>query len=295
MGVGAAAAAFFVASGAALLASWQGEKREALDRRLAEVRAVAAPEAAPLDPAPERPRRRRRFSLRRAGIPGAAVLLSLLGGAALGWAALRSPAGGLLGAAAGAILPPAYVHRRTQMRLRAFQNQLADALTLAANGLRSGYSFLQALDVVGAELPPPAGEEFAQVVRETRVGIPLEDALANLLERVPSADLDLMVTAVLIQRQVGGNLAYIFDRISETIRERVRLQGQMRAITAQGRLSGWIVGLLPPALGAVLFIVNPRYIAPLFSEPAGRAILGVALFFELLGAWVIRRLVRVEL
>ncbi|EKP93795.1 type II secretion system F family protein [Thermaerobacter subterraneus] len=216
-------------------------------------------------------------------------------------------AGGLLGLAmggrwplalaatvAGILLPDAYLARRYQQRLRAFDGQLPDALTLMANALKSGYSFLQAADVVAREMPPPIADEFAWLVKETRVNIPLEDALANLLDRVPSADLDLVVTAVLIQKQVGGNLAGVLERTAETIRERVRLQGQIRTLTAQGRLSGWIVGALPVALLVLLSAMNPAYLQPLLATPLGWTLLGAGVVMEAAGVLVIRALIRVD-
>ena len=194
----------------------------------------------------------------------------------------------------GLLLPDLYVARRYQQRLRAFDGQLPDALTLMANALKSGYSFLQAADVVAREMPAPIADEFAWLVKETRVNIPLEDALANLLDRVPSPDLDLVVTAVLIQKQVGGNLAGVLERTAETIRERVRLQGQIRTLTAQGRLSGWIVGALPVALLVLLSAMNPAYLQPLLTTPVGWVLLGAGVVMEAAGVLVIRALIRVD-
>ncbi|HEY8415827.1 MAG TPA: type II secretion system F family protein [Thermaerobacter sp.] len=202
--------------------------------------------------------------------------------------------GAVLAGFLGLWVPDLYVSWRYHRRLREFNDQLPDALTLMANSLKAGYSFLQAADVVAQELPPPIAEEFAWLVKETRVNIPLEDALANLLDRVPSRDLDLAVTAVLIQKQVGGNLAGVLERTAETIRERVRLQGQVRTLTAQGRLSGWILGLLPVALFFLLMIISPTYVAPLLQQPLGWMLLGAAGVMQVTGALVIRALIRVE-
>ena len=164
-----------------------------------------------------------------------------------------------------------------------------------ANALKSGYSFLQAADVVGREMPAPIGPEFSQVVRETRVNIAMEDALANLLDRIESPDLDLVVTAVLVNAQVGGNLPQVLDSISSTIRQRIRLRGQVRTLTAQGRMSGLIIGLLPVGLGLFIAVIAPEFIGLLFTHPLGWGMLGAAVvLMETLGIIVIRRIVRVE-
>lgn len=237
--------------------------------------------------------------LRRAGLrlrPGEFVAMQLgaaAAGAALG-AAAGSPGAALAGAVVGWWLPSAYVERRTQARRRAFALLLPDALSLVANALRSGYSFLQAADVVAREMPEPVASEFAQVVRETRVNIALEDALANLLERVGSRDLDLVVTAVLVQSQVGGNLAEVLDGIAETLRDRQRVEGQVRALSAQGRMSGWIIGLLPLALTAVITVLQPDYLLPLVRHPLGWVMLAYAGTSMVAGLLVIRQILRVE-
>lgn len=220
-----------------------------------------------------------------AGVAGGLVGLALGG---RWWLAVA-------GSVAGMLAPDAYVARRYRQRLQAFDAQLPDALTLMANALKSGYSFLQAADVVARDMPAPIAEEFGWLVKETRVNIPLEDALANLLDRVPSPDLDLVVTAVLIQKQVGGNLAGVLERTAETIRERVRLQGQIRTLTAQGRLSGWIVGSLPVALLVLLSAMNPAYLQPLLATPVGWMLLGAGVVMEVAGVLVIRALIRVDI
>lgn len=195
---------------------------------------------------------------------------------------------------AGFLLPLWWLGRRETARLKQFEGQLPDALGLIANSLRSGYSFLQALDVVSREMPEPLGREFAQVLRENKVGIPLEDALAGLSRRVNSPDLDLVITAVLIQRQVGGNLAEIVEKIGQTIRNRLQLLGQVRALTAQGRLSGWIVSALPVGLGLILHGVNPDYLQPLFRHPLGWMMLGVGVVMQAVGILVINKMVQME-
>ncbi len=192
-------------------------------------------------------------------------------------------------------LPQIHVERVVQKRLKKFGEQLPEALTVIANSLRSGYSFLQAVDVAAGELPDPIAAEFRQVVRETQVDIPLEDAMANLLGRVPSPELQLVVTAVLIQRQVGGNLANLLDQVSETLRQRIRFHGEVKALTAQGRMSGWVVSLLPVGLGLFMYMMNPEYIGLLFKDPVGQVMLGGAVLMELAGGLIIRRMVQIEM
>lgn len=244
--------------------------------------------------------RRTALLLRQAGLalrPEEYGALVVAAAAALGLLALLrfGIAGAVAGAALGATLPRFWLRGRAAARRKAFGDQLPDALSLMANALRSGHSFLQAAELCGEELPAPAGPEWQRVIQETRVNIPIEDALGNLLERVGSEELDLLVTAVLIQRQVGGNLAEVIDRIAETLRQRVRLRGEVRALTAQGRLSGWVVGMLPAALLVLVELVNPNYLAPLLAPGIGRVLLGLAAVSEGIGAFLIRRMVQLDL
>ena len=179
-------------------------------------------------------------------------------------------------------------------RVKAFAQQLGDALTLAANSLRTGYSFIQAFDMVAREMLPPISVEFARTVKETNLGIPMEDALVSMAKRVNSKDFDLVITSVLIQRQVGGNLAEILDNIARTIRERVRIRNEIKTLTAQGRISGLIIGLLPFGLALAIYVINPEYISLLFVHPVGRMILTGALAGQLIGILLIRRIVAIE-
>lgn len=190
--------------------------------------------------------------------------------------------------------PHLWLGKRAEKRAKALENQLPDALSLMANSIRSGYSFLQAMEVVSRELPEPINREFGQVLRENRVGIPLEEALQTMARRVGSQDLDLAVTAMLIQRQVGGNLAEVLDKIAETVKDRIKLFGQVRTLTSQGRLSGWIIGALPAVLTLALYMINPEYIGPLFSHPMGWVMLGIAGSMQFTGLMVIRKMVQLE-
>lgn len=194
----------------------------------------------------------------------------------------------------GWAFPTIMLRRSISQRKKLFANQLPDALAIIANALRSGYSFLQAMDVVSREMPDPISKEFSLVLREARVNIPLEEALTHMVERVQSADLDLVVTAVLIQRQVGGNLAEVLEKIGSTIRDRIRLQGEVRTLTAQGRLSGWIVSLLPVVLALAQQAIMPGALDPFFTHPLGMALLGVAVVMQLIGILLIRKMVNME-
>jgi tight adherence protein B len=152
-------------------------------------------------------------------------------------------------------------------RLARFDNQLGDMLNLVVNGLRAGYSVMQALESIGRELPDPLASEFRRVVQEMQIGLPMEAALANLTRRIPSKDLDFVVTAMNVQREVGGNLAEILDTISFTIRERVRIKGEIASLTAQGMMTGYVISALPIGLGLLLFVINRQYMLQFFLNP----------------------------
>lgn len=162
-------------------------------------------------------------------------------------------------------LPRWYVRSRERKRVTAFNDQLADTIGIMANSLRSGYSLLQAMELVARETPPPMGEEFGRVVREVGLGLTPERALENLVRRINSDDLDLMVTAIKVQHEVGGNLSKILDTIGNTIRERVRIKGEIKVLTAQQSLAGYIIAGLPLALTGVLLLLNPSYVMKLFA------------------------------
>jgi len=192
-------------------------------------------------------------------------------------------------------LGPTFLQRYQEgKKAKLFNDQLPDALTLASNSLKAGYSFLQAMDVVSREMPPPLGEEFGRALKEANLGVPLEDALIQITKRVASEDWDLVLTAVNIQRQVGGNLAAILDNITETIRERVRIQGEIKTLTAQGKISGCIVCLIPFALGLYLYLVNPNYISLLFSRPLGLLLVGMACLSQMVGGLLIYKIIKIE-
>ena len=171
----------------------------------------------------------------------------------------------VIGGVVGFFIPRFYVRRQQVVRLNKFNDQLADMLNLMVNGLRAGYSTMQAMEAVSRELPAPICDEFRRVVQEMQIGISMEKAMENLLRRIPSEDLDFVVTAINVQREVGGNLAEILDTISFTIRERVRIKGEIRIMTAQVRTSGAVLSLIPVFLGIALWFISPEYIGTFFA------------------------------
>lgn len=232
------------------------------------------------------------------------VLSAIVVGVATYFIMNRSLFVALIGVLIGMQLPKFYVNSAASKRMRAFDNQLSDTLNLWVNALRSGYSVLQGMEAIATELPPPVSREFERVVQEVRLGLGMEEALANMYRRVPSEDLDLIITAVNIQREVGGNLAEILDTISYTIRERVRIKGEIRTLTAQGRISGWVVGLLPLGLSGILYAINGEYMSQLWERdkpwvlepylPCGWVVVGSGLFMMLMGILAIRKIVDIE-
>lgn len=207
----------------------------------------------------------------------------------------RSLLFGLVGGTVGYIVPLFVLKLKISRRAKAFNSQLGDSLILIANSLRTGYSFLQSIEMVSREMPKPICEEFARLLKEMNLGVSTEDAMNNLAKRVNSDDLDLVVTAVLIQRQVGGNLAEVLDGISNTIRERIKIKGQIQTLTAQGRISGLIVSLLPLATGLMIYIVNPEYMKVLFFHPIGRIMIVAGVISQIVGMLLIRKIVNIEI
>ncbi|MEO5885034.1 MAG: type II secretion system F family protein, partial [Candidatus Limnocylindrales bacterium] len=201
----------------------------------------------------------------------------------------------------GFMIPKFWLNRRKGGRLKSFNKQLPDTITLIANALRAGSSFLQAIELVVRESRPPISTEFGRVIREVNLGLPFDQALENMVRRVKSDDLELMATAISVQHQVGGNLAEILDSIAYTIRERVRIKGEIQSLTAQQRLSGYVVGFLPIGLAGFLFVAAPGFMEPMFANPpavlglpAGVVILIVGGFMMFIGFMFIRKIVDIE-
>jgi len=194
----------------------------------------------------------------------------------------------------GYLLPNFYVRYRISQRLKKFNGQLGDTLTLLSNALKAGYSFAQAIDTVAKNAVAPIGDEFGRAVREMNLGGSPDEALGNITKRSASADFDLVSTAYSIHRTVGGNLAEILDNIAYTIRERVRIKGEIQTLTAQARASGSIITALPILLAAFMFFVTPTYFQPMFSSIIGWILLAIGGFMIFVGNLIIRRIVAIE-
>jgi tight adherence protein B len=191
-------------------------------------------------------------------------------------------------------LPQVWIGQRCSTRNRKLETQLPEALTMVANSLRAGFGLLQAMSLASEQLEHPVNTELAQTVHETNVGSSIEEAFRSLSERNENKDLDLVVTAVLVQRTAGGNLAEILQTVTETMRERVRIRGEINTLTAQQRLTGIVIALMPVAVGGMFLVISPEYIKPLFTVPMGRMMLGVSAFLEIIGVTVIRRILSIE-
>lgn len=187
-----------------------------------------------------------------------------------------------------------YLNILISNRKQAFSNQLGDVLSMMSNAMRSGFSFMQAMDLIAKEMKPPVSVEFFKAISEIQLGADTETALLNIGKRIESSDMDLVITAVLIQRQVGGNLAQILDTIAATINERIKMKREIKTLTAQGRLSSWVLAALPLAVAGLASVMNPQYLNPFFDEPVGRICLAGAIISELIGFWIIRKIVDID-
>jgi tight adherence protein B len=191
-------------------------------------------------------------------------------------------------------IPVAWLYNKRRMRLKKFAGQLSDALELVARALRAGHSLAAGMHVVAEEMPAPIADEFRRVYEEQNLGIPIEDCLKAMCERVPNLDLRFFVTSVLVQRQTGGDLSEILDKIGYVIRERFRIMGQVQALTAEGRLSGVILIALPFGLFLTMLYIKPDYIEKLWTHPLGIKMSVAALVAQLLGAIVIKKIVNIK-
>jgi tight adherence protein B len=194
----------------------------------------------------------------------------------------------------GYLLPMRYVKFRQRKRLTTINGQLAEMLGLLSNGLKAGFSLPQALDSVARNSAAPMADELGRVTRELSMGTSLDQALHNMVKRVASDDLDLIVTAILIHKSVGGNLARVLENISHTIRQRVHVKGQISALTAQARASGWIISLLPVGVALILYVIAPTYFRVLTTDPVGLALLGIAAVSIVVGNFFIRRITTIK-
>jgi tight adherence protein B len=201
----------------------------------------------------------------------------------------------LIGAGIGMVLPIIYLNSQKSKRLIKFDEQLPDMINLMVNGLRAGYSTMQAMEAISKELPPPICDEFRRVVQEMQIGVTMERALENLVRRIPSPDLDFVVTAINVQREVGGNLAEILDIISHTIRERIRIKGEIRVMTAQVIYSGRILALVPFFIVVILWFINQQYMMEFVNNPTcGGAAAGVGIVMIGFGYFIMTRIADIE-
>jgi tight adherence protein B len=222
------------------------------------------------------------------------VLICLGSGAALGWVArLPAPMYPVCGLLVGS-LPFLWAWNKRRVRFKKFAAQLPDCMALIARALRSGHSLTSALNVISEEMPPPISTEFAMAYEEQNLGIPIDKALRSMLRRMPNMDLKFFVTAVAIQKQSGGDLAEILDKISYVIRERFKILGTVAALTAEGRLSGIVLMALPLGLFLCVYALNPEYVMLLFTTEEGRKMVGAAIFLQILGAFVIKKIVNIK-
>ncbi len=194
----------------------------------------------------------------------------------------------------GMNLPAIILNRRIKKRMKTINQQLGDTIAILSNSLKAGHSFFQAVESVSREMSGPVSEEFTKLRKEINLGGSTEEALENMVNRIGSDDVELMVTAVLIQRQIGGNLAEILDNISNTIRQRVKTKGEIKTLTAQGRLSGIIISLLPVLLALIMVFVSPDQIRLLITEPIGIMMIVMAVIMEIIGIIFVRKIVNIE-
>jgi len=190
--------------------------------------------------------------------------------------------------------PYAFLVYRRKRQLSKFSALLPDSMDLISRALSAGHSLTAALDLVGQEIADPVGKEFRRVSEEQNLGLPLRDALLNLADRVPSSDVRFLVAAMLIQRETGGNLVEVLDKTATVLRDRIRLQGEIRIYTAQGRLTGWILCLLPIFMFFAITAINPNYTAPLLNEQTGQRLLIIGAVFMLFGILVIRKIIQIK-
>ena len=221
-------------------------------------------------------------------------LVLAIGGTAMGAALGVHPALLPMVAVAMASVPILWVWFRRKRRLKAFAAQMSDALEMLARSLRAGQSLGFGFNMIAGEMSPPIGKEFGRIFEEQNLGIPMEESLQNMANRIPNLDLQFFVTAVILQRQTGGDLAEILDKIGYLVRERFKIWGQVQALTGEGRLSGVVLLALPFVLFIAVYQLNPDYIMLLFTDPLGKKMLAVAAVLQVLGALWIRKVVNIR-
>jgi len=224
---------------------------------------------------------------------GIIVLMGLVVGV-FGLAMTNMVMYGLIGAILGAVLPIVFVKYKKSQREALLSEEIGESLTGMSNSLRAGYSFQQAMDAVGKETQGPLGKEYRRTLREINLGVTTEQALQNLINRVQNEDLELMISSVLIQRSIGGNLAEMFDKIADTIRQRIRMKGEVNVLTAQAKVSSWIIGLMPVFLIVIISMINPGFLSFFFETTLGMILLACAVVSEVIGFLLIRKITNIE-
>ncbi len=245
------------------------------------------------------------LSLQRADLklrPGEYLLMRLLFGGLLLLIPVVATGGGTLGfvvgvplGIAGFVAPALWVLLRKRRRLGALERQLPELLSLLSSSLRSGFGMQQGMDAAARQIESPMRDELQGFLLDTNLGAAADAALRNMVERTGSYDLDMVVTAILIQRLTGGNLAEILDNVGETMRERERIRGEIRSLTAQQRLTGTILSVYPAVLAGIFFLINPKWMSVLFTDGVGQVLLGIGLFLQFLGFMTIRRILDIPI
>lgn len=228
---------------------------------------------------------------------GNMLLICALSGVALGIAAMyagKSPVFGWFGLLLGGFLPYSYISYKRGKRFKKFEELFPEAIDTLARAVRAGHAFTTAIELIANEVNEPVASEFRKLFEEQKFGLPVREALLNLTERIPLVDVKFFVTAVMLQRETGGNLAEILDNLSYVIRERFKIMRQVSVYTAQGRLTMMLLMMLPPIIVVTMLIVNPSFIRPLFVNPFGHVLLVIGLVLQTLGYFVIRKVIRIQ-
>lgn len=223
-----------------------------------------------------------------------ATLVAAMAAALVGWMLAHSAIVAIVLGALAATLPLLFVRHRRTRRLRLFEEQFPEAIDLMSRALRAGHALTTGLGMVAEEIPPPVGAEFRRLYDEQNFGLSLPEAMRAMARRVPVLDARFFVTAVLTQRESGGNLSEVLDNLASVMRERFKLKRQIRVASAHGRISAWVLSCLPPALAAVLFLLSPNFMSVLWRDPWGVNLLIIAAGLQLTGTFIISRLVRIE-
>lgn len=222
-------------------------------------------------------------------------IISILGLGIFGFIISRNPIVMVILAGVGFFLPKIGLNIAKKNRLKKFNTQLVDGITLIANSARSGLGIIQGIDMLVKEMRPPISQEFSLMLQEYKLGVSLEDALNHLAERVKSDEIKIVVTAIVIARIAGGKISEVLEQIAHTIRERNKIQGKINALTAQGKLQGIVVGLLPILLGVAIYYINPDLMLPMFHTLMGWAFLAAIVVLEIIGAFLIKKIVTIDI